>query len=232
MGKVIFEKLGTTYSKQHYANSRSRLEQFLLDENTNLHWKYQKKNVLELLDISHGDNFLDIGCGSGKYEVVISKIAKVTALDISENALKNVQLLVERLGKPENVRTKLFERPLNSLFSNEKFNKVMMIDSSEHMPRNMFLEILEDIKGLLTRKGVLLIYTPNDCIYELLRLKAKTGHINLMTMNEIKKTLSQKGYQILKNSYGSSHHPVLRRLEKIPLSFLKRRLLIKACLKA
>ena len=228
MGKIVFHKAGTTFSRKHYEASRQRLVRFFTDENTNRHWKIQKRNVLKLLEIKSGDSFLDIGCGSGKYEVLISKVAKVTALDISEDALKTVQLLVEQFGKPENVKTKLFKRPLNSLLSNEKFNKIMMIDSSEHMPRDLFMEMLDDIKGLLMDGGVFLIYTPNrTSIYELLR--RTPGHINLMTMDEMIGTLKKKGFEVLECYYEFSHHLILNRLERLlPGGLFKRRLCIRA----
>lgn len=229
---VVFENHGSTYDKGFCEKRARQLERFMKDENSNRHLKVQRVNVLNLLSPRAGDSFLDIGCGSGKFEIFISPTARITGVDISEEGLANARYLIDHFGNPRNVTLRKFEPPLRDMFPGEKFNKIFMADSSEHMPRPVFLEILEDIKQLLTPGGVLTIYTPNKIHFmELMKPSSMTGHINLLTMGELLDILGRKNFKILKHYYRYSHIPVLNLLERvIPFPLFKRRLCVQAIL--
>lgn len=232
--RTLKHRDGTTWTEERAKEQNRRLiklmENDLHRRQKDRHWVLQKKNVFELVKPEHSDKILDIGCGTGKYEVFFSRIASITGVDISEHGIKLAEEMVSKYGNEKNAKFVLFNKSLSSMFKKNSFNKVIMLDSTEHMTHEAFISYLDDVKNVLTKDGRIFVYTPNKGhLFERIKSVELTGHINLMTSKEIAAILRGHGFVVEKEYYRHSHIPVFNLLERIlPSSFLKRRICIVA----
>ncbi len=78
-------------NKKYFNNvAKIRKGNYQLEKNTSRLSNYiQNKNRKIILDsIEHKESILDIGCGNGEFTNELNKIAKTTAIDISEEMIK------------------------------------------------------------------------------------------------------------------------------------------------
>ena len=116
----------------------------------------------KMLPINKGCHFLEVGCGSGIACLVVADrgAAKIVALDISENALKNTMANMKRY-KFEDITTTRISDVFSALSKEETFDMIFWNAPFYNVPK-LDLTVLE--------KAVA------DCNYEKLRIYIANGH--------------------------------------------------------
>jgi ubiquinone/menaquinone biosynthesis C-methylase UbiE len=101
-----------------------------------------------------GIKVLHAGCGSGQVDVDITKFLDITALDISENALR----IYRRVNGEESkiVQGSIFNLP----FSNETFDGLYNLGVMEHFTQEEINEILIEFRRVLKPGGRMVILIP------------------------------------------------------------------------
>lgn len=204
--------------------------------------KSKTRNVLELVRPSSKDVILEIGCSSGASSFICANkgafvlgvdndlTAITVAMDMSKVMLKNGSKCEFIVG---------FAQEFMNIYN---FNKVIMIDLTEHIDDKTFINILNAISSTLP--GIhLFIYTPNkDHIFEILKehnfiLKKDPTHIALRNMDETTKILEDQGYKIARTYNRPGHILLFSHFEvffsRLPAigKYFKRRLCIEAIAK-
>ncbi len=183
-------------------------------------YQNQIKNVLNLIKIKKGDEILDIGCCSGKYEAIISHTCKITGIDIDAYAVKKANEYCKEKGKDGNWKVLLKTTTLSKMFKSKQFTKIMMIDFTEHCKDKELEKMFNELKEVCAENAELLIYTPNKFHWTSLIPNHLPGHINLKTGNGLKRFVEKQGW-VIKELYFEG--------KKLPL--FKKRLCLKAVVK-
>ena len=154
-------------------------------------WR-NEKNRWVLNNICSG-KVLDIGCGSG---AISSKIKDVVGIDISKDAIQYC-----KKNHNGNYIVSLGEA---LPFKKESFDAVICSDVIEHIfePKRL----LEEIKHVLKKDGLLVVITPNYFslwpIFELfwdtfgVRFRYKEQHVNRFNYFIIKRLLTETGFKV------------------------------------
>ena len=103
---------------------------------------------------SAGQQILHAGCGSGKVDTDVVKKFKVTALDISPEALA----IYEKVNGPsiERVLGNIFKLP----FANETFDGIYNLGVMEHFTEDEIIQILHEFKRVIKPKGKIVLFIP------------------------------------------------------------------------
>ncbi|MDO8639225.1 MAG: methyltransferase domain-containing protein [Candidatus Daviesbacteria bacterium] len=119
--------------------------------------KIRAKMVIQQLELKNGDKVLDLGCGSGYYSYLLSKMPiklNITGIDNHVNAIedakrdvgeKNAKFIIgnaEKLPFPEN-----------------SFDKIVMSEIIEHVKDD--IRVLKEARRVLKQGGILVLTTPN-----------------------------------------------------------------------
>jgi SAM-dependent methyltransferase len=195
----------------------------------------QINNVKALVKANEKDFLLDIGCFTGKFEAIFSKTCRIFGVDINEKALDVARNYCKRKGNPKNCAFFLRNRPLDKMFGEQKFSKVLMLDFTEHVPDSELEKTLREIKPIMGKGGELIIYTPNRGHWsEWLRVVGvdrSEGHINLKKPKELKGLIEMNGFRV-KELYLLPSATIIAPIEKLfPFEFMKKRICLKAALK-
>jgi ubiquinone/menaquinone biosynthesis C-methylase UbiE len=173
------------------------------------------KNILAHFVTKHftkGCSMLHAGCGSGQVDVDIAKDYNITALDISENALK-----IYRSVHGENAKTvkaSIFNIP----FPNETFDGVYSLGVVEHFTEDEIQQILSEFKRVLKPGGkVLTLWPPtfgftvfildsaHFILNRILRLKVKLHPdeiTRLRSRQHAYSTFQKAGFEVLDYYFG------------------------------
>jgi 2-polyprenyl-3-methyl-5-hydroxy-6-metoxy-1,4-benzoquinol methylase len=172
------------------------------------HFESTKDNIFKLIYPLKKGKILDIGCGSGKLGLSLKENGfKVIGIDRNKNSIEFCKFK----------GYKSYQMSCDNIKLKEKFDVVLCSALVEHIPNKVYLKMLDEIKKVLKKKGILIIYTPNpNSIIE--RLNKKEEHIGLKTMEYLLSTLIRKEYEIERCYYAPSH------IKLIP----KRRICIRA----
>ncbi|GAI19261.1 unnamed protein product, partial [marine sediment metagenome] len=174
----------------------------------------QVRNVLELVQPQAEEYVLDIGCGTGKYCAIISRIAKIVGIDSSPASVQVASETVRRFGNPANSAICLAEGQAIP-FQADAFDKVMLIDIIEHLVWDDFQACLSECYRVLKKEGKLFIYTPNKKhIFEFVRPRP-AGHIALRTREDIVDALTVHQFRILRSYHRPAHLPIYQEVEKM-----------------
>lgn len=151
------------------------------------------KRLLNLIAFNAKDLVLDIGCGDGALSAYIhNEIKEYIGLDFSENFVERAN----DLRHFDNVRFVCSELSQFSKVSNEKFDKIFLLDISEHVFDDEFIDILRAAKSLLNQSGKIYIHTPNgDYLIEQLKdwgiLKQFPEHVAVRNYKEYRHLLKK-----------------------------------------
>ncbi|OGW42636.1 MAG: hypothetical protein A2132_01665 [Nitrospirae bacterium RBG_16_43_11] len=208
------------YTEEYY------LKEFRRHEEKHAHFQDKVKNVMEMvMPISEKEVILDLGTCSGTFAFECAKYcATVYGVDLSRMAIAYCNKRKKELAV-DNCEFMVC-RSENIPFKDGYFDKIIMGDVAEHLPGEVFLKTISEVKRLLKPKGLLIIYTPNRShLFEWLKekriLKPDPTHINLMTKDQLEDILKSSGLAIQKSYYKSSHFLLFNLLEdiftKIPL---------------
>lgn len=142
------------YGREEYFLS-DRVEGY--DEYKSGSVSHLKKVEIDLLELSPGERFLDIGCGRGEVaSYALNLTDYVTAIDISEPAVKLAHRLCS--GRANIIRSFASELP----FVDNSFDKILIGDIIEHLTYNDSCKLLSEIRRILRPDGTLLVHTsPN-----------------------------------------------------------------------
>jgi len=190
------------------------------------------KNVLDLVKPNKNDNILDFGCEIGHFLCIFSKKGcTVTGIDINETALKIGKEYCKKSGIKNPILLSNKNKSVSEMFPKNSFNKIVLNDSIEHIPKEKIKEIFGQFKEILNHKGEIFIYTPNkDYWFECLRRffkKENPSHIALYSEKELKELLVSEGYTI--NFFEKRASNFFDFIEiYIPFNFAKKRLLCGA----
>ncbi len=172
----------------------------LYNENLLQKWSevdpFTKERYLQFAKyIKDGQTVLDIGCNTGRGGA---------ALKENNSSLKiyGIELLKERIKIiPANIYEEIYnESIISSHCNNNKFDVIVAGEVIEHIPQNLFIEMLHNCKKLLNEKGLILFTTPNpnsllvklgkDAVFR------DPSHVNIMTVNDFKNIVLSSGLKI------------------------------------
>jgi 2-polyprenyl-3-methyl-5-hydroxy-6-metoxy-1,4-benzoquinol methylase len=182
------------------------------DENLQQSWSendsFTKERYQQFCEyIKDGQTVLDIGCNTGRGGVT---------LKLNNPSLKiyGVELIKERTEKiPTGVYIEVFnESIIESNCNGVKFDVIVAGEVIEHIPSDLFIDMLHNCKNLLNEHGVILFTTPNPNSF-LVKLGRRAvfndpSHVNIMAISEFKKIVSSCGLQTksIKGSGKVSRH--------------------------
>ena len=155
------------------------------------------ERLLDLIPLNKDDFVLDIGCGNGFWaNLISSKVKKYVGIDTSIDFINE--------SVKNNRRKNCFfvkETSLEHVKKGYKYDKIFMLDVSEHLKDGLFVKILEDVKLMLKSGGGLYIHTPNKKYFlEILKscglLKQTYGHIAIRSAEEYVSLLSKNGFKV------------------------------------
>ena len=180
-------------------NSNSELQQLRIQK------------LLKNLIFKGDEKVLDIGCGNGLlYDNIKDKISTYHGIDLSNNILKQFK---KKIDNQFNHNVFLYNRDIKKFCSNYKdyFDKIFIIDFTEHVYNNELIEILKSSKYSLKERGELIIHTPNsDFFIEKLKkytpLKQNRGHIAVRNLSEYRLLFERVGLNIKSYKYLSHYN--------------------------
>lgn len=145
--------------------------------------------------IKDGQSVLDIGCNIGRGGVTLKE-------NNSSLKIYGVELIKERIEIiPANVYEEIYNESITTTnCNNKKFDIIIAGEVIEHIPQDIFIEMLYNCKSLLNDYGLILFTTPNPN-----SLLVKLGkdsvfrdpsHVNIMAVKELKKNVLSCGLKI------------------------------------
>lgn len=126
-------------------------------------WHKNKLTVLEhLLGFTKHDTILDLGTGSGNFELHFSKkVKKIIGVDYNDEPLSflHKQLKKEKKHNVHLVQSDI--RDLTKIRAHAPVDMVIAIDVIEHIPETDAVLVVKHIKKLIKKHGKVCIITPN-----------------------------------------------------------------------
>src|SRR3990172_5352003 len=154
--KIIIEKqLGIPGDYQYKAlRSKNYLQS---------NWHRNKWLVIgNLLNQYKPEKVLDLGTGSGNFELIFSgRVKKIVGIDYNDEALN---FLKNKLNKKGIKNVKLIKRDItqvSSIAELGKFDMIILIDVIEHLDIIYGMRLIASFKKFLNPKGKIVIITPN-----------------------------------------------------------------------
>ena len=141
----------------HQSSSISKRLSSLLENTGDMALKCRARNIIEGLELKHGDNILDIGCGDGYYLHLLKNLGlklDLTGTDYDEAGLKKAR---NNLGK--NIPLKQGNLMRKLPFKTNTFDKAVMSEVAEHLPDDV--KGLKEVRRVLKKDGVLVLTVPN-----------------------------------------------------------------------
>lgn len=177
--------------------SRKTWEQFY--KNRGRYYLIPHENISKVISkfsIYKIKKVLDLGCGSGRHTILLSKEGfNLTGIDFSKEAIKLARLW----AKKENVKSKFvignIHKKLN--FKNDSFDGITAIDSLQYESTKDLEFTLKECKRVLKRGGLLFITLPTKICNPLVT------HL-IFKEEEIKDILS-KDFSLLQSFLDKSH---------------------------
>jgi 2-polyprenyl-3-methyl-5-hydroxy-6-metoxy-1,4-benzoquinol methylase len=160
--------------------------------------------ALELLNVKNDDKILDAACGSGVLTHLITEKTKadITAVDFNEGAIAfcNNQYTIPT--------ARFLQLDLNERFFQENsFDKVVMLEVLEHLPKEVVSSILSNLYYYLKPGGIFVLSTPNkkspwpviEFVLDSFGLTPKMKneqHVKLYKQSTLRKVLEEAGFRI------------------------------------
>lgn len=150
---------------------------------------------------------LDIGCSFGWFEkfAIENGCKEVIGIDTDEKSLLNAKNQI----KDERVKFLKGSVLDLSVFKKNYFNKVVMWEVLEHLPRGTEERAFREISKVLKPRGMLYLSTPNKNFWSCVLDPAwwLTGHRHY-NIGQIKK-LAEVGFKIKKVEYGGGFYELI-----------------------
>lgn len=158
------------------------------------------ERLLEYINPQPTDNILDIGCGSGFiYDLLQDKIKTYVGIDENRAFIEDN---LKRFG--DNTKSRTFTRISLRKFLEKhktaKYQKIFLLDVTEHLVDSELKETLDLCYGALDRGGWLMIHTPNARYFmEIFKsrglLKQTLGHVGVRNHAQYRKMLNDAGFE-------------------------------------
>ena len=152
---IVEKKLGIPPDYQYRA---LRSKNFL-----QANWHKNKLLALQnLLPFSSQTQVLDLGTGSGNFELAFARrVKQIVGVDYNDEALNFLKRQLQK-NKIGNVKLILADiRDLSPLNQFSQFNYIISVDVIEHIKANEAHKVIESISKLLRPEGKVCIITPN-----------------------------------------------------------------------
>lgn len=126
-------------------------------------WHRNKFVVLKkVLRFKKGDDVLDLGTGSGNFELSFSRQVKsVVGVDYNDEALNFLSAKITKMGITNVTLVQADIRRLPTKVTNKKYDKIIIIDTIEHIEVRDATKVIGQLYQSLKRGGQLFIITPN-----------------------------------------------------------------------
>lgn len=153
--EIVEKKLGIPPNYQY----KALYESFFLQSN----WHANKFTALDYcLDFNKKLSILDLGAGSGNFEIIFGKkVKRITAVDYRKEAL---DFLASVLSKKRISNVKLVEcdiRNLNDIKNIGKYDLILLVDVIEHIQMEEADKMIKNFTKLLVPGGKICVITPN-----------------------------------------------------------------------
>jgi 2-polyprenyl-6-hydroxyphenyl methylase / 3-demethylubiquinone-9 3-methyltransferase len=187
--------------------------------------KHQRRirQILEHVNFQSTDVVCEFGCGLGHILLAISKdIAQGTGIDVSEYAISSA---ISAADKSAATNLNFQSIDIISLVDDEqyhqRFDKVLMMDISEHLYDDTLLDFLKSAHWVLKPGGMLLLHTPN-AEYFLERMKAHNfivkqfeSHIAVRNFLQHEPILKSAGFSKVTVKYLPHYNRVLGLMDRV-----------------
>lgn len=176
-------------------------------------WHKNKFYVLEkLLQLNKNSTVLDLGTGSGNFELMFHKKCKsIVGVDYNDEAIKFLKSEIKK-EKIKNVATYVSDiRKINKIQNIGKFNVVIMMDVIEHVGITDAKKLIKNLKPHLEKNTKILITTPNywstwfllekilDRVSKLPKME-QHQHISKYNFKNIREVFPNKDFKTIKIS--------------------------------
>ena len=159
--------------------------------------KYEGRidRLLKFIDFKKSDFVLDVGCGSGFLaDSIKDKIKEYTGIDTSSAFIKEAKDTHEGIKNIHFLNEPIEKHVKKGL----KYDKIFLLDVSEHLTDEEFTSVIACCSSLLRSGGYIYIHTPNkDYFLEQIKerglMKQITGHIGVRNKSDYKKLISKVG---------------------------------------
>lgn len=140
-----------------------------------------------------GKKILDIGCGFGWYEkmAIENNVKSITGIEPKEIFFRNAR---NEIPKAKFIVGSVMNIP----FGNSSFDKVMMLEVLEHLPKGSEEAAIKEVCRVLAPKGEFILSTPNKQLFScILDPVWFFGHRHY-SLNQIKTLIQDNGFKINK----------------------------------
>lgn len=200
------------------------------------------KNIVKNLNLNESDAVCEFGCGVGHVLIAISQdIQTGLGIDFSEYAITEAEKNQRNLNiKNLTFRAMNIEHLVSDRSLGQEFNKVLMLDVTEHIYDETLSGFLASARHILKRDGELYIHTPNADYY-LERLKAHDlvlkqlpGHIAVRCYEDYQLVLNRAGFGVKEIKYLPHYNRVLGAIDRLMMNIpyikglFRSRIMIKA----
>jgi ubiquinone/menaquinone biosynthesis C-methylase UbiE len=201
--EIIEKKIGISPDYQY----RAMRESFWAKKN----WH---KNKFEIIDaiykFSKKDTVLDLGTGSGNFELLFARSAKqIFGVDYNDDAISFLKNVLKK-RKIRNVKLYCADmRELPVELDKQKYDLILSIDTIEHVTQNDGEKIIAWSYKRLNKGGRLIIITPNyggmwtllEPLLDILSFTPNMGlhqHKSKYSVGSMSDVLSKKGFNLKK----------------------------------
>ncbi len=164
------------------------------------------------LDLMPGARLLDVGCGTGRHIVELSRFPGLfVGLDMSRDDLHTMWCFLDLIGRERPVAADIhmIEGAGEWLpFPDAQFDRIVCTETLEHVPDDA--AVLRELLRVLRPDGVLAVSVPDEYSERLLwRLSSRyrnapNGHVRLYRRKEIARLLRENGAEPFEVQYRHS----------------------------
>lgn len=158
----------------------------------------QKKAFLELSEARHGMKVLDIGAGTGKYELLYAKLMKkkgrVVALDFSDDMLSKLKKNMKKHKMGKFVKVMKGEAE-NLPFPDNYFDEVLAMNTLQYIPNDS--KFFSEVHRVLKKDRIALIDA-------LSITEMRLGHNLAFYWDNVRKAFKKKPLGVYKQFYTTS----------------------------
>ncbi|MDH5631873.1 MAG: methyltransferase domain-containing protein [Gammaproteobacteria bacterium] len=190
---------------------REQLDKWYDEDYFNNYPKHDRRitQIIRNIKLSETDNICEFGCGPGHILIAMAgKIHHGTGIDVSEYAVSLAQKSARQADIHNlDFRSEDIEHLADNTGLAGKFDKVLMMDISEHLYDDTLIRFFRSAKTILKPGGQLIIHTPNAG-YCLERMKARNfvlkqfeSHIAVRNYSQHLPLLEAAGFRAIQVTY-------------------------------
>lgn len=228
----------------NHENRQEQLDEWYGDEYFKKYPKHDRRitQIIRKLPLDGSESVCELGCGLGHILIALhDQIREGLGIDFSEYAVKEAKILAENRGARN---LSFLSLKIEDLVTRPEFkgyfDKVLMMDISEHLYDDTLLKFFRSTAHLLKPEGELYLHTPN-AEYLLEQMKKRNfilqqfpSHISVRSLQEYKILLDQAGFELTSHEFLPHYNPFIGGVDKtmmrVPVlkKFFRARLLLCA----